>query len=51
MVSEGRQLFITLLHMTLSDEYSGFYNGLARVSDKLAHLQTVRVLTNDKMSL
>lgn len=49
-VSEGRQLFITLLHMTLSDEYRGFYNGLARVLDKLVHLRTVSVLRNDKMS-
>lgn len=46
VVSEGRQLFITLLHMTLSDEYRGFYNGLAHVLDKLVHLQTVSVLTN-----
>lgn len=38
-------------YILLSDGYSGFYNGLARVSDKLVHLQAVRVLTDDKMFL
>ena len=35
-LSEGRQLFISLLHMTLT----AFYNGLTAAFGTLAHLQT-----------
>lgn len=50
-LSEGRQLFISLLHITHTDVNSCFYNGLAAAFGKLAQLQTDSFLVKDKMSL
>lgn len=39
-LSEGRQLFIRLLHVTLADKYTCFYNGCYNALGILAQLQT-----------
>lgn len=51
-LSERRQQFISLLHSTLTvtDEHTCVYNGLAAALGTLAHLQTDSFLLNDKMS-